>query len=233
VLPRLGHPVAKDFRTHVINHHTAGVDDDETPNIWETEAEIKAYMRRLQTLRTPTLGADVPYSYVAFPHKSGVLYVCEGRGEDRSGAHTKFRDDNGFWHNESGIGFSWAGNYEAFTFDSHYLAPASSFFGWLRDDRGMVNLGAVHPPGRDTYGHRDIQPTACPGKNLFNEIGDLTIGEDMKPHLVKESNSQFVWIVFGNSKAYLRDMAHARVLGIDTTVETVPAGTLSSIARLY
>lgn len=230
-LPRLGTFIAKDFRTHIINHHTAGVDDDETPNIWETELEIKAYMRLLQILRTRTLGADIPYSYVGFPHRSGALYICEGRGEDRSGAHTKFQDDNGFWHNESGIGFAWAGNFQAFPFARRYLAPASRFFGWLRDERSMVNLGTLHPPGRDTYGHRDIQATACPGQNLFREIGDLTIGEQMT-YLAQEEGSRFIWVVSGNSRSYLHNMAHAQVLGIPTKVEKVPRGTLQSIARI-
>lgn len=175
-LPRLGYMVPKSRRTHVIQHHTVGIDSDPTPNIWETAMEVMAQMRRLQTIRwlpgdPRDLGADVPYSFVLFCMVNGVLYVCEGRGEDRTGAHTHGR-------NTEGIGCAWHANFEDFPFLSQYIKPASRFFGWLKNERGMMNLGTVHPPGRETFGHRDFKNTACPGQHLYNEINSFTIGED-------------------------------------------------------
>jgi hypothetical protein len=169
-LPRLRYLVPKGRRTHVIQHHTVGVDNDATPNIWETEAEVRQKMRRLQTIR-PDLGLDVPYNYVLFGMQGGDLYVCEGRGEDWTGAHTR-------GHNTEGIGCAWAGNMEDFLFARRYIRPASRFFGWLKNERGMTNLGTVHPPGRETFGHRDFAQTACPGHYLYKEIGDFTFYEE-------------------------------------------------------
>jgi hypothetical protein len=179
-LPRLGYIVPKGRRTHIIQHHTVGVDSDATKNLWTDVAEVRQQMRRLQTIR-PDLGDDIPYSFVLFGMENGDLYVCEGRGEDRTGAHTH-------GHNTEGIGGAWHGNFEAFLFARRFIAPASRFFGWLKNERGMVNLGTVHPAGRETYGHRDFRDpndrrtwTACPGLHLYNEIGDFTIEEDDMP----------------------------------------------------
>ncbi|KKK59623.1 hypothetical protein LCGC14_3032550, partial [marine sediment metagenome] len=41
-IPRLGHPVNRLDRTEAIMHHTVIIDDDATPNRWETMAEVKA-----------------------------------------------------------------------------------------------------------------------------------------------------------------------------------------------
>ena len=96
--PRLGRKVPRSRRTHVICHHTAMTDpNDESPNIWESEREMFKMMRRLQVVRKKDLGADVPYNFVAFLfRKQSKIYICEGRGEDRTGAHTK-------GHNTAGI----------------------------------------------------------------------------------------------------------------------------------
>lgn len=233
--PRLGYLVPKGRRTHIIQHHTVGVDSDATPNIWETEEEVRHQMRRLQTIR-PDLGLDVPYNFVFFQMKSGDLYVCEGRGEDRTGAHTR-------GHNTEGIGCAWHGNFESFPFARREISAASSFFGWLKNERGMVNLGTVKPPGRDTFGHRDFRDpndrrtwTACPGQHLYAEIGEFTFyreeDEDMKPYLVQEEGwPPFIWVVSGNWKRYLHRMKDADALGISQDIKKVPAGTLRGLGR--
>ena len=108
--PRKGRRVARSRRSHVIIHHTVLIDgDDDTPNIWEKESSVTKNMRRLQTIREHDLGADVPYSFVAyFVKRNAGVIVCEGRGEDRTGAHTK-------GHNTRGIGIAIAGNFESET----------------------------------------------------------------------------------------------------------------------
>jgi hypothetical protein len=62
-------------------------------------------MRKLQTLLAKKLGKDVPYNFVAhlMDTSPASMLVCEGRGEDRSGAHTK-------GHNTKGIGIIWGHN---------------------------------------------------------------------------------------------------------------------------
>src|SRR3990170_1011537 len=103
-IPRLGNLVSSDRRTHVIIHHTVIIDNDATPDLWETLDEVKLKMRQLQTIR-PDLGLDVPYSLVVFLMTDGDIIVCEGRGYDRDGAHT-------YGHNTDGIGVALEGNFD-------------------------------------------------------------------------------------------------------------------------
>jgi hypothetical protein len=171
-LPRLGASVIRTRRTHVFIHHTTMIDGDESPNLWESEAEIFAMMRKLQTVR-PDLGLDVPYNFIAF--MTGLndgLYICEGRGEDRTGAHTK-------GHNTAAIAVSFAGNFHSSAIDGHEIAKRmlqlSYFLGWLKFDashasygtfKPLKNLGSLRPSGRRVFYHRDVKNTACPGKLL-------------------------------------------------------------------
>jgi hypothetical protein len=167
--PRIGHRIPREDRTHVIIHHTVIVDNDATPNLWETENEIFKKMRQLQTVR-PDLGEDVPYNFVVFLMNTvpTLIFVCEGRGEDRSGAHTK-------GHNTTGIGISIEGNFESFPVDfGPYVPLISLFLGWLKFDPNgpnyggpyepMRNLGQLAPSGRQVFAHRDFKSTNCPGK---------------------------------------------------------------------
>lgn len=170
--PRLGVKVPRSKRTHVFVHHTVMVDADTTPNIWESEAEIFSMMRKIQTCR-PDLGLDVPYNFVAFMSATNDgLYVCEGRGEDRAGAHTK-------GHNTHAIAVSFAGDFEKGSIGSMEIArrmPLLSYFlGWLRYNPSheaygsfgpMSRLGTFHPADRRVWFHRDVTNTACPGGKL-------------------------------------------------------------------
>lgn len=177
--PREGHKVARDRRTHVFIHHTVMVDRDDSPNIWETEAEIFAKMRSLQTAR-PDLGLDVPYSFVAFMTTlNDGLYICEGRGEDRSGAHS-------VGHNTASIGVSFAGDFENRPIADEEIAKRmpmlSAFLGWLKHsashpDYGsyepMKNLGSKRPKDRAVFVHQDIKATACPGAKLIPHLAEV------------------------------------------------------------
>lgn len=167
--PRLGHRVPRAQRTHIIIHHTVMPDPDATKNLWETEQEVFQMMRRLQTIRSD-LGLDVPYNFVAFLMNTLVpsLYICEGRGEDRTGAHTK-------GHNTAGIGVAFAGNFHDFDVNvGGYVPLFSIFLGWLRFNPNhssyggpyapLVNLGSLAPFGRTVFAHRDFKATACPGR---------------------------------------------------------------------
>ncbi|MFQ5852822.1 MAG: hypothetical protein ACE5JU_19865 [Candidatus Binatia bacterium] len=186
--PRLGYTVARYKRMELILHHTVVIDRDATPNIWETEDEVKAKMRQLQTIR-PDLGLDVPYNFVAFPMPEGI-YVCEGRGEDRTGAHTH-------GHNTSGIGIAWQGNFELPSDVALYIPLFNKFLGWLKYDPNapgygglyepMTNLGKVHPDGRIAYGHRDFTATACPGKNLWTALDRIKFTKIVEPEADDES----------------------------------------------
>lgn len=187
--PRLGHKVARDKRTHVFVHHTVMPDRDDSPNIWEDDAEIFGEMRKLQTVRGRDLGYDVPYSFAAFVTPIG-LTICEGRGEDRTGAHSR-------GHNTASIGIAFAGNFHDEAIDPVSLVRAmqalSRFLGWLKNsashpDYGdyppMVNLASKTPPNseRVVWAHRDIKATACPGDTLFRHLKSV----DFAPPYLKD-----------------------------------------------
>lgn len=165
--PRLGALVAKAIRTEVFIHHTVIPDNDSTPNEWETIDEVKKQMKRLQTIR-PDLGLDVPYNMVAFCMANGDLVLGEGRGTDRSGAHTVN-------HNRSAIAVSFHGNFMANP-PAHLNDQLSLLSDWLRDlrdNQGFINLGLSRPAGRDVFGHREVKSTNCPGDLLFNRLNRI------------------------------------------------------------
>jgi len=182
--PRVGHLVPREARTHVIIHHTVLVDPDPSPNVWEEDEEIRSAMRKLQTIR-PDLDLDVPYNFVVFlrpKDRVNRVTVCEGRGEDRSGAHT-------YGHNTKGIGIAFMGNFEKAVsgFAKDYIPYVNLFLGWLQMDPNaqgyggpwdpMQNLGSKFPiiddgqKHRNVYIHRDFKATACPGGSIA-EVAD-------------------------------------------------------------
>jgi len=170
-LPRLGYPVARDQRTHVIIHHTTITDTDSTTNLWETEREVQQQMQRLQTVR-PQLGLDVPYNFVLFLMNQNppAVFACEGRGEDRTGAHTK-------GHNTTGIGIAIQGNFQQHIDITRFVPLISFFLGWLKFDPNgpgyggpyppLSNLGQLKPAGREVFCHRDFSATHCPGHSVM------------------------------------------------------------------
>ena len=189
--PRLGEKVPREARIEVIIHHTVVVDNDTTANLWETEAEVCAQMRKLQTIRKADLGADVPYNFVIFLLQTTPpsIYVCEGRGEDRSGAHT-------VGHNTSGIGIAFQGDFEKQPVEVRpYVPLINKFLGWLKYDPNgpgyggpyppLANLGQNHPPGRKVWAHRDFKATDCPGRFLLEVLPEFDFldprAEEVKP----------------------------------------------------
>ena len=149
--PRLGHKVNPAQFTRVNIHHTVmpiGAD--------ATVDEIVAYMRRLRTTR-PDLGADVPYSFVVFAQANPAdSIVAEGRGWQRTGAHTA-------GENSSSYGVAFAGNAE-----TEPITPG------VLDGIRFVGRGLVDPfAARPTLGHRDHKATACPGANLYAHMSEI------------------------------------------------------------
>jgi len=157
-LVRLGYNVPRDQRTEIIVHHTVIVDSDATPNLWETIDEVKAKMRQLQTIR-PDLGLDVPYSFVIFLMADGTIIVCEGRGLDRTGAHT-------YGHNTSGIGVAFEGNFELSVNIERFTVEINQFLGWLKFDKDMSYL-------QDIFKHNDFSNTACPGLYIVSVLSNF------------------------------------------------------------
>lgn len=166
-LPRRGHLIGPLHRTEAFVHHTVIVDSDASANEWETLAEVKKWMRRLQKIR-PDLGLDVPYNIVCFCMADGEIVLCEGRGVDRTGAHTK-------GHNRFALGIAFQGDFENKALPEKINDQLSELTQWLRDlriNQGFHNLGTLRPKDKQVWGHRDSPAanTACPGKNLYDKL---------------------------------------------------------------
>ena len=147
-LPRLGYVVPRNQFKRLICHHTVIVmqDFDGDGYLHGDVDDVRRYMRALQTSR-PDLGLDVPYSFVVFRGVGDYDYiVCEGRGFDRTGAHTP-------GYNSSAYGVSFAGDYTT-------MPPT---VGQLLGVR-WVGHQLVDPVGAPaTLSHSDTKPTQCCG----------------------------------------------------------------------
>lgn len=169
-LPRRGHPIGPERRSEVVIHHTVVIDSDATVNDWESLDEVTSKMRQLQRLR-PDLGLDVPYSMVAFCMADGGLVICEGRGLERTGAHTR-------GHNRSALGIAFQGDFESGALPAHIDAQLDELAQWLRSLRntgGFRNLGNSRPERAQVWGHRDVPKarTLCPGRTLYAKLESI------------------------------------------------------------
>jgi len=220
-IPRLGYSVARSKRTEAIIHHTVIIDNDATPNRWETLAEVFAKMRQLQKIR-PNLGLDVPYNFVAFHMADGSLIICEGRGLDRTGAHT-------YGHNTKGMATAGQGNFQKGLTVSPYTGHWSRWWGYQKYDMGMENLGSSHPTGRIAYGHKDLSSTACPGDKLYAVIPQLTFAQQEENDMlrfVKIAGSATVYATDGIFYWTVRDGRHLQEL-IDVGLAKEGSATIS------
>jgi len=105
---------------------------------------------------------------VAFCMSNGDLVLCEGRGVDRQGAHTK-------GHNTRGIGIAFQGNFEPedTPLPTNLNANVLALAAWLRklrEQEGFLNLGTDHPGDREVFAHKDVKQTDCPGRHLIARL---------------------------------------------------------------
>lgn len=130
----------------LVNHHT----------VIAYHGDPVAYMRTVQHSR-PDLGDEVPYSFVIMPGATdGDCVVGEGRGWERTGAHTE-------GYNSTRYGVAWAGDYT----NVEPTAGMLSGFRWLGSQLAdPVNAVA-------TLGHRDVKATACPGDCAYPHLPEM------------------------------------------------------------
>ena len=154
-------------KTKVALHHSVSVDNDATPEIWETLDEIKAKCRHMQVVR-PDLGSDWPYNHGGFLMPGGVLCVAEGRGYNRTGAHTR-------GHNTEGWGFVFMGNFEAAPFVNidPWMPAINRYFAHVRRTE-LPNLAEIKT--HRSYGHA----TLCPGRDVISRAHQFSLEDDME-----------------------------------------------------
>ena len=171
-LPRLGYTQDRSgvdlylLKTEVDLHHSVAVDNDATPDIWETLDEIKAKSRAMQVVR-PDLGSDWPYNHGGFLMPRGVICIAEGRGYNRTGAHTR-------GHNTEGWGFVFMGNFEA--------APFVNIDPWMPAiNRYLAHVKRTELPNLiEIKTHREIERergrnTVCPGRDVTSRMHQFSL----------------------------------------------------------
>lgn len=163
---RMSDPV--HAKTEIQVHHTAAVDgDDSTPNRWDYD-EAVAYMRRLQWSR-PDLG-PLPYSEnVAVSEDLETVWVFEGRGILKRGAHTKY-------HNWQGVGWGIFGNFDRRDDLAAQAAVVAIEYRVELLRHSLTRLGSVpNPKGWNAWGHRDSSSKSCPGNFLYHLLADFDL----------------------------------------------------------
>jgi N-acetylmuramoyl-L-alanine amidase len=160
------------LQAHV--HHTA------TGNGY-AQADVPALIRSMYKYHTHSLGwSDIAYNFLIDAYGS----IWEGRygGIDRPvrGAHTL-----GF--NGSSTGFAMIGNYESVQPTSAMLTSLAQLAAWKlsmysRDPQGWTQVTSEgsdkFPSGKVVTlpvidGHRDTNDTACPGGNVYSQLGNI------------------------------------------------------------
>jgi hypothetical protein len=127
-----------------VQHHTAMP----TLPASATIEQESARMIQIQAGHLALGWSDIGYALVAFP--SGRIY--EGRPEWAVGAHT-------LGHNTGYAGWSLDGNYET----DQPTEAAIKACRRCREELGVAD--------RPLFGHYQLNPTACPGKNLKPYLG--------------------------------------------------------------
>ena len=127
-----------------VQHHTAMP----TLPAKATIEQEKERMRALQQIHLNNGWTDIGYALVVFP--SGRIY--EGRPARYVGAHT-------LGHNTGYAGWALDGNYDV-------SKPTKGAIAGCRRAREI--LGVADKP---LYGHGELNPTDCPGKNLKPHLG--------------------------------------------------------------
>lgn len=127
-----------------VQHHTAMP----TLPAKATVEQEKERMRALQQIHLNNGWTDLGYALVVFP--SGRIY--EGRPARYVGAHT-------LGHNTGYAGWALDGNYDTSKPTKAALKACH---------RAREILGVADKP---LFGHHELNPTACPGKNLIPHLG--------------------------------------------------------------
>lgn len=142
--------------SHMIIHHTATRSNAKVSTIWNYHAN--------------TLGwKDIGYNYLIDP--DGVIYEGRAGGEDVMGAHA-------YDYNHHSMGVSLIGNFESAAPTQKALDSLTQLLAWkaakLRlDPMGKDQFGTTPTNLMVISGHRDVNATACPGREMYALLPDI------------------------------------------------------------
>ena len=134
--------------TEVIVIHHTGMDRDKGES---TAAGIHEYHQKTNGW------AGIGYHYLI--RKDGMIE--QGRRPPAIGAHA-------YQHNKNSIGVCLAGNFEYAKPTEEQMDAVKELVGWLcvKYELNPMKKGVI-------VGHRDLNDTLCPGKNLYRRLGEI------------------------------------------------------------
>lgn len=135
-----------------VNRLTVHHEGNPQPNYDSTPGEVVYSLRKIQNTHFRTLNAgDIAYHFVI--DRQGVVW--QGRDLRWQGAHTK-------GGNEHNVGVMCLGNFNL----QQPTAPQLNTLQQLC----QALMVTYQIPARGMYGHRELRSTACPGKNLYEQV---------------------------------------------------------------
>lgn len=171
---RSGSPTYNSTITQVHVHHSASGNG-------YAQADVPALIRSFYRYHTKSLGwSDIGYNFLVDAY--GTIWEGRAGGVDQAvrGAHTL-----GF--NNSSTGFCVIGNFDSAAPGSPVISSIAALAAWKlapfgRDPQGWTQVTSEgsdkFPRGRTVTlpvidGHRDTNDTACPGGNLYAQLGAI------------------------------------------------------------
>lgn len=111
--------------------------------------------------------------YHYYINKKGIIY--RGRPEKYSGSHA-------IDYNSISIGVCLSGNFEEEEPNVNQITSLIELLHYLR----------IKYPNAEILGHRDLNATACPGKNLYSKLGSIIANSSISAYVkVFMSNNKF------------------------------------------
>ncbi|MGH2345926.1 MAG: N-acetylmuramoyl-L-alanine amidase, partial [Chloroflexota bacterium] len=143
---------------HIIIHHTAGPSDaagaQDVLDVWSGHALELGW-------------GDIGYNYLIDSH--GTVYEGRAGGPTVVGGHTK-------GYNYGSIGIALIGNYDVDKPSRAMISSLVRLVTQLSDQFG-IDVRGITEDGSLTYsnlaGHRDFNPTSCPGDNVYRLLPSL------------------------------------------------------------
>ncbi|WP_402466826.1 peptidoglycan recognition protein family protein [Isoptericola aurantiacus] len=144
-------------------HHTAGTNS-------YTRSQVPGIIRGIYAYHARTRGwGDIGYNFLV--DKFGRVWEGRAGGISRQtiGGHAL-----GF--NASTTGISMLGNYETATPSNAAVSAVVNLAAWKLARHGVPASGTAVIEGtrlNRIFGHRDVASTACPGRNLYQRLGEI------------------------------------------------------------
>ncbi|MGV3561859.1 MAG: FG-GAP-like repeat-containing protein [Nocardioides sp.] len=145
-------------------HHTVNAND-------YTRGEVPGILRSFYAYHTPSRGwSDIGYNFLV--DRFGRIWEGRAGGVERPvvGAHT-------LGYNDDAFAMSAIGNFELVQPSAALVQAYGALFAWKLSLHGVDAASTRQMVAGDTFsainGHSDADQTACPGRYLYDRIGDI------------------------------------------------------------